>query len=83
MRELVASKNITFLYLPDHNDKEFFKLVCQKFDFGNIISVDFDSDVASRIFVTTDQHEYIIRLWNITENDSNKTLSIRYSIFEE
>jgi hypothetical protein len=81
MREIIESKEITFPILKKDNDKQFMNLLSIEFDFGYIHDVDYDSEPGSRIYVITPEKEYMVRLWDIEENHTQKTLTIRYSIF--
>jgi hypothetical protein len=81
MKEIIESKEITFPKLLKNNDKQFMNLLSIEFDFGYIHDVDYDSEPGSRIYVITPTNEYMVRLWDIIENHSQDTMTIRYSIF--
>ena len=81
MKEIIKSKEITFPKLSKNNDKQFMNLLSVEFDFGSVNDVDYDSEPGSRIYVITSTNEYMVRLWDIIENHSQYTMTIRYSIF--
>jgi hypothetical protein len=80
MTEIISSKEITFVLKKTQPHKQFFKLLKSKFDFGDIDDVQYDL-FDSRIYVITSEKEYMVRLWDFTENVTKETMTIRYSIF--
>lgn len=82
MKELVKSKKITFKKLNSGNQEHFIDLLNNKWDFAEITNVDYESDCMNRIYIQTVKGELMVRLWDISENSTSETLTIRYSIFE-
>jgi hypothetical protein len=81
MKEIIESQEITFPILKKDNDKQFMNLLSIEFDFGKIKKIDYKSEPGSRIYVITSEKEYMVRLWDITENITQQTMTISYSIF--
>ncbi len=80
MKEIIESQEITFPKLVKSNHKQFMNLLSIEFDFGNIMDVQYHL-FDSRIYVITFEKEYMIRVWDITENLTQETMTVRYSIF--
>jgi len=80
MKEIIESQEITFPKLVKDNQKQFMNLLSIEFDFGYIQEVDYEFS-PSVINVITSEKEYMVRLWDITENLTQQTMTVRYSIF--
>jgi hypothetical protein len=80
MKEIIESQEITFVVKKTQPHKQFFKSLKSKFDFGDIDDVQYDL-FDSRIYVITSDKEYMVRLWDFTENVTKQNMTIRYSIF--
>lgn len=81
MKEIIESQEITFPILKKDNDKQFMNLLSIEFDFGKIKKIDYKSEPGSRIYVITSEKEYMVRLWDIIQDNVELTWTIRYSIF--